>query len=163
VAEGSFRPDLYYRVRVVELKLPPLRERGGDLPLLVEHFLRTFARPGCAPTIVSAAAWLALREYPFPGNVRELKHALEHGVILARGSELDVVHLPEELRSESVLAQTDSTWPLVRVLDECERVQISRVLERVGHQRMRAAELLGVSRKTLWKKMRKHGLLSAGE
>src|SRR5262249_19678207 len=100
IAQGAFREDLYFRLKVFELPVPPLRERGGDLLLLLEHFLRR-AAGGVAPE-VSARALAALAQYPFPGNVRELEHAIRYAVVLAAGGELDLPHLPPEIAGPEV-------------------------------------------------------------
>src|SRR6185436_5715217 len=93
-AEGAFREDLYYRVNVIEIPLPPMRERLGDLSLLVQYFLQRFTPNGRPLPTVSAAAWAAFSQHQYPGNVRELSHALEHAVVLSGGGEIDLRHLP---------------------------------------------------------------------
>jgi two-component system response regulator AtoC len=161
--KGTFRQDLYFRIRVLELELPALRERPADLPLLVEHFLRELT-PAAAttPPSLSPAAWAALGKYPFPGNVRELKHALQHASILARGGEIQLQHLPRDLQGESGAQESGHVRPLSLVLEEYEREHILRTLKLVSAERKRAAALLGISRKSLWKKMNKYGLSNFG-
>src|SRR5439155_23309881 len=90
IAEGAFREDLYYRVNVIEIPLPPLRERVGDLTVLVQYFLQRFTPSGRPLPTVSPAAWAALSHYQYPGNIRELSHAIEHAVVLSGGGEIDV-------------------------------------------------------------------------
>jgi len=97
VAEGAFREDLFYRLNVVGLHIPPLRERPGDLPLLANHFLRAYLPPGADLPQISVRAWQALSTYPFLGNVREFAHAIQHAVVLARGGAIDVEHLPDDI------------------------------------------------------------------
>src|SRR3982750_3781947 len=97
VVDGLFREDLYYRLNVLNVDIPPLRERKGDLPLLVQYYLRKLTKPGKTTPRVSPAAWIALAEYPFPGNVRQLGHAVEHAMVLAGGAEIEVHHLPREI------------------------------------------------------------------
>src|SRR3954464_10614818 len=94
IAAGLFREDLYYRLNVLNVDIPPLRERKGDLPLLVQYFLREFTRPGKAQPHLLPSAWAALAEFPFPGDVRQLGHAIEHAVVLAGESPIDIHHLP---------------------------------------------------------------------
>jgi DNA-binding NtrC family response regulator len=158
IERGTFRQDLYYRVRVLELLLPPLRERPTDLPLLVEHFLREFTPSGGTPAVLSPAAWAAIGRYPFPGNVRELKHAIQHATILARGGEVQMQHLPRDLQGDAGDEPAGHVRPLSMVLEEYEREHILRTLKLVSGERKRAAELLGISRKSLWKKMGRYGL-----
>jgi DNA-binding NtrC family response regulator len=160
---GTFRQDLYFRIRVLELVLPALRDRPADLPLLVEHFLREFTPASAsAPPSLSPAAWAALGRYPFPGNVRELKHALQHATILARGSEIQLQHLPRDLHGDSADESGGHLRPLSLVLEEYEREHILRTLKLVQAERKRAAQMLGISRKSLWKKMNKYGLSNFG-
>jgi DNA-binding NtrC family response regulator len=158
IEQGVFRQDVYYRVRVLELLLPPLRERPTDLPLLVEHFLREFTPAGETPPSLSPAAWAALGRYPFPGNVRELKHAIQHATILARGGEVQLQHLPRDLLGDADDEPAGHVRPLSMVIEEYEREHILRTLKLVQGERKRAAELLGISRKSLWKKMGRYGL-----
>ena len=100
VRQGLFREDLYYRLKVLSLDVPPLRERRGDLPILVEHFLKQFTAngtEGCEHPTITAGALAALAAYSYPGNVRELEHALQHAAVLANGQGIDLEHLPPEL------------------------------------------------------------------
>jgi two-component system response regulator AtoC len=159
IEQGGFRQDLYFRIRVLELVLPALRDRPTDLPILVEHFLREFTPPAAtSPISLSPAAWAALGRYPFPGNVRELKHALQHATILARGGEIQLQHLPRDLQGDADDEPAGHLRPLSMVLEEYEREHILRTLKTVEGERKRAADLLGISRKSLWKKMAKYGL-----
>jgi DNA-binding NtrC family response regulator len=158
VADGRFREDLYYRIKVFDLHLPTLRERRGDLPLLVEQFLREFRPDEHELPTLSPAAWAALREYPFPGNVRELRHAIQHASILARGTELDVHHLPPEISGKPEIPGEARPHSLVEAMEEYEKELITRTIRGTGERRQRAAKLLGISRKSLWKKLTKYGL-----
>jgi DNA-binding NtrC family response regulator len=160
VAEGRFREDLYYRIKVFDLHLPPLRERRGDLAVLVEQMLRDLASDA-APRAISASAWAALGAYDFPGNIRELGHALQHASILARGGEIQVSHLPPEIAGASTEARPDGDEParsLVEAMERYEKQLILRTIRGTGERRQRAAKLLGISRKSLWKKLTKYGL-----
>ena len=161
IAEGGFREDLYFRLHVVVLEVPPLRDRRGDLPLLVQHFLRKLAGPdpSAEPASLSLAAWSALARYPFPGNVRELAHALEHGVLLSGGKPIDREHLPRDIVGTD--GASESTPPIASLSSaakEFEREYLLRALSQAEGKRVRAAELLGISRKTLWEKLRTHGI-----
>jgi DNA-binding NtrC family response regulator len=156
--EVSFRQDLYYRIKVFELRLPPLRDRLSDLPILVEQFLREFTAPGQTPPSLAPTAWAALRGYSYPGNVRELKHAIQHATILAHGQEIRVHHLPSEFRGNTGGLASERVEPLAVVMAQFERDYIERTLELAGGERLKAAEMLGISRKNLWEKLVKHGL-----
>jgi DNA-binding NtrC family response regulator len=164
VAEGRFREDLYYRVRVLELVVPPLRDRRTDIPLLLQHFLEKYATAGREPPSVSPAAWSAICDYAFPGNVRELEHAVRHALVYARGREIDLSHLPRELVPTPTLqpppAPISEPGPVpVRALSDAladfELEYLLRAVEAAGGSKTKAAQLLGVSRKTLWHKLTK--------
>jgi DNA-binding NtrC family response regulator len=163
IAAGAFREDLYYRLNVLDVTIPALRERRGDLPLLIQHYLRRFAADGQPAPVMSPRAFAALCEYRFPGNVRELAHAIEHAVVLARGGEIDLEHLPADITgAEPAGSPTlDQPRPLALATKEFEREYLARTLTFTGGKRARAAALLGISRKTLWEKLRAHGLHGA--
>jgi DNA-binding NtrC family response regulator len=166
IAEGAFREDLYYRVNVIEIPLPPLRERPGDLSLLVHYFLRQFIPPGRPLPTVSPAAWAALSQYHYPGNVRELSHALEHAVVLSGGAEIDVRHLPVGISNQgATTVEAGGVAPEIRplhiALREFEREYLLRAMAQASSKRVRAAEMLGISRKSLWEKLRLHGISDA--
>ncbi len=154
IAEGRFREDLYYRIKVFQLDVPPLRGRRQDVPLLVAHFAQ-----GADPVELSARAWAILMHYPFPGNVRELGHAIQHAVVLAQGGRIEPEHFPEELR-EVWSGPTDDgePLPLSAAARQFEREYILQAMRRVEGSRTRAAQALGISRKALWAKLRLHGL-----
>ncbi len=159
---GSFREDLFYRINVIEVHLPPLRERPGDLPLLLRHFIQRFLAPGAPVPNVSPAAWAALVQYGFPGNVRELSHAVEHALVLSGGKEIDLQHLPPTMADGAAngpLVGPAPTMirPLQTALREFELQYLKRALKAVDGKRTRAAEILGISRKTLWEKLRYGG------
>jgi DNA-binding NtrC family response regulator len=159
VAEGRFREDLYQRLKVFDLRLPPLRERKGDLPLLVEQFLRELTAEGEPPGL-SSSAWAALDAHSFPGNVRELRHAIQHASILARGEEIQLAHLPPEIAGRGADASGSDAGghSLVEAMEQYEKEIIMRTIRGTGERRQRAAKLLGISRKSLWKKLTKYGL-----
>ncbi|MBS2017367.1 MAG: sigma 54-interacting transcriptional regulator, partial [Deltaproteobacteria bacterium] len=159
VALGELREDLYFRLNVLDLAIPPLRERRADLPLLLAHFLRRFY-PGRVPPGITPRAWAALLEYDFPGNVREFAHAIERAVVLSHGSEIDVAHLPEGIaRSAERAGSADIGFrPLAVAAKEFERQYLVRALRLADGSKTRAAELLGISRKNLWEKLKHHEL-----
>jgi len=151
VKEGSFRPDLYYRLNVFTIHLPPLRERREDIPLLVDHFLRKHAasmnRPAPRP---SAAALDVLLDYPWPGNVRELENAVERALVIGRGPEVQPSDFPFQLHPHEAAGG--------RTLDEVERGHIERVLAECGWNLSRTARTLGIDRTTLYNKIKRYGL-----
>jgi DNA-binding NtrC family response regulator len=160
IAEGSFREDLFYRLNVVGLHIPPLRERPGDLPLLIQHFLRFYLPSNAELPEVSVPAWRALSTYPFLGNVRELGHAIQHAVVLARGGTIQPEHLPDDVSRSTTSAGLEgkALSPLAVVVKQAEREHLLKALAIAGGGRTRAAELLGISRKNLWEKLRAHGI-----
>jgi transcriptional regulator with PAS, ATPase and Fis domain len=153
IEEGTFREDLYFRINVVELQIPGLRERPEDIPLLADHFLAKFRKQtGKAIEQIAPPALAALRKYDFPGNVRELENAIEHAFVMCHGSVIDVEHLPESItrRSRAV--------PGVTPGKRHEKEVIAEALARAQGNRTRAADELGIHRSTLWRKMKSYGL-----
>ena len=154
---GLFREDLYYRLNVLSLDLPPLREREGDLPLLGQYFLNRFHRRGSGPARMSSAAWTALSAFGFPGNVRQLGHAIEHATVMAGDGEIDLRHLPAEITagaSSGALALAP-TQTLEVAKQAFERDYLRQVLAHSDGKRVEATEILGISRKSLSEKLRK--------
>ncbi|MHB1380653.1 MAG: sigma-54-dependent transcriptional regulator [Thermoleophilia bacterium] len=146
IKEGTFREDLYYRLNVIPINMPPLRERRGDIRLLAEHFLARYA-PGKKLT---PAALKLLDDYPWPGNVRELQNTIERSTILCPGASIDADDLPEEVKRGTTASAGAFKLPADGVdMEEVERELITQALQRTGGNRTRAAELLGVSRHTL--------------
>jgi DNA-binding NtrC family response regulator len=164
ISQGLFREDLYYRLNVLAVEIPPLRERRSDVPLLLEHFLRRFAQGRGVPA-VSPRAFAALCEHAYPGNVRELAHAIEHAVVLARGSTIDLEHLPADIAGtpSPPTGPQGELQPLALALRDFEREYLVRALAQAGGKRTEAARLLGISRKTLWEKLRQYGVDASGD
>jgi len=164
VRTGKFREDLYWRLNVIQLNLPPLRKRPFDIPLLTEHFISRYAEvAGEPPLEVSAEALALLTAYSWPGNVRELENVIERAAAMARGATLLPDDLPERLRSgghaTSVLSQARENQMTLRQL---EQTYVAEILRRAGGNKSRAAEMLGLDRKTLYRKLeecREAGLL----
>jgi two-component system, NtrC family, response regulator AtoC len=159
VARGSFRRDLYYRLNVIDIHMPPLRERRADVPVLVRAFLVDIAaRQGKKVPELDAEAVAALAAYDYPGNVRELLHALERAVALSRGRTIGLDHLPPDLQgsraSQAAASPPGDMEPLGEAVAAFEREYIQRALEKAGGHRTRAAALLGISRKNLWERLR---------
>jgi DNA-binding NtrC family response regulator len=155
VRSGRFREDLYWRLNVIRLRVPPLRERAFDIPLLVEHFINKIAAvSGNQPLDVSPEALAILTAYSWPGNVRELENAIEHAVAFARDARLVPEDLPERVRSSgeasAIIARARAQ---ILTLRELEREYILEILREAGGNKSRAAELLGLDRKTLYRKL----------
>jgi len=150
VGSGRVREDFYYRIHVFALRLPPLRERRNDLPLLLEHFLRELGA-GKPTRSLCPDALHALMEYPWPGNVRELRNAIEYSLVMAQGPSIALADLPTEIRS----GRTVRAWTPE---DLAERERLRTALTEAGGNRTRAAAALGTSRVTLWKKLRRFNL-----
>jgi len=163
LAAGEFREDLYYRLNVVTLQVPPLRERPEDIPLLALHFLRRFARELDRPVAAlhPDALWV-LQAHTWPGNVRELQNVIERGVLFCAGDTLGVADLPEPLRqppaSASPAVPFELDRPLPALLDAVEKDLIRRALVKARGVQAQAAELLGISRSNLQYKLKKYGL-----
>ncbi|MGD2152003.1 MAG: sigma 54-interacting transcriptional regulator [Gemmatimonadales bacterium] len=153
IAEGTFREDLYFRINVVTLRIPPLRERPADIPLLAEHFLKKFRAKTRKPIRrVAPEALAALRRYSFPGNVRELENAIEHAFVMCHDEQIELHHLPASITREATAING------VTREKKSEREVILEVLERHSGNRTRAAEELGIHRSTLWRKAKSYGL-----
>ncbi len=184
VEENRFRRDLYYRLSVFPIKLPPLRERQADIPLLVVHFLELYKqKTGRFVSGISRDAMRALVAYNFPGNIRELENAVERAVIIASKRQIELEDLPEaisgktfdfstELRFESINeisekngnSSVNGNGSYARVefempakMDDIERASIEAALEFTNGDKSRAARLLGIGRKTLYRKLEQYG------
>ncbi|HEY8461302.1 MAG TPA: sigma-54 dependent transcriptional regulator [Blastocatellia bacterium] len=155
VRDGRFREDLFWRLNVIRLKAPPLRERSFDIPLLVEHFVNKATEAAKRPPLdVSSEALAILTAYSWPGNVRELENAIERAVAFARGKEITPDDLPERVRtSGGASALIARSVEQNMTLRELEREYILEVLRRTGGNKSRAAELLGLDRKTLYRRL----------
>src|SRR6187549_1680548 len=170
VAEGQFREDLYYRLNVIPVQLPPLRERKEDIPLLVQHFLTKFRADGIAagqsrpPLTVAQDAMRRLMAYAWPGNVRQLENAIERAVAISAGrTQIDAADLPVEIQQAqepalpSTVSLPEDGLDLDAFVAHVERELIERSLERTGGNKGRAAKLLNLKRTTLVEKLKRHG------
>jgi two-component system response regulator HydG len=157
IRRGNFRSDLFYRLNVIALNLPALRERRDDLLLLLEAFLQTMAtEAGSEPKALSSEALDAVMVYEWPGNVRELENALEHAVVLSRGNLIEAGALPERItrrRKEPLVAERSFRNPTLEVI---ERAYIMWVLQAEGGNKTRAAEVLGIDPSTLYRKLSRY-------
>ena len=167
IAAGVFRSDLYHRLKVVTVPIPPLRARAGDIPLLIEHFVKQFAkRHGKAVKGVSLPARVKLGSYPWPGNVRQLRNVVESMVVVDCDEMLDVDDLPLELEPD--LPATMVAGPVTmeaglaalvgKPLEEIERIFITETLRLTGGNREQAAALLGIGERTLYRKIKEYNL-----
>jgi DNA-binding NtrC family response regulator len=160
IEEGRFREDLFFRINVIQIEIPPLRARGADVLLLAQQFVRRSCTRAHKPLLgLSPAAAERLLAYPWPGNVRELQNCMERAVTLARYDNLVVEDLPEQVRayrSSHVLVTSDDPSALVP-LEEVERRYILRVMDAVGGNKTLAARVLGLDRKTLYRKLERFG------
>ena len=159
LASGEMREDFYYRIRVFEITLPPLRNRREDLPLLVNHFIAEASRVHHrAVKDIANDALQHLMNYSWPGNVRELKNAIEHAFVIVSGDCVTLLDLPSEIR-ESVSKPTSPSTPVpLNPLGQAERQRIEDALSKANGQKTEAAKLLGISRVTLWKKINRLGI-----
>ena len=159
VERGEFREDLFYRLNVVSLEIPPLRERRDDIPLLVKHYLDLFTKENGKDIGITEAAMASLCAYSWPGNIRELRNCVERMVVLCRGKMIDIDNVPVDIRegvtpgiAKTVLAQPSCDL-------ECnEKILIERALNECRGNRTKAAEKLGISRRTLHRKLHTYNL-----
>jgi two-component system response regulator HydG len=164
VSEGRFREDLFYRLNVVEVRIPPLAARREDVTLLADHFLRRFAAKNAKPLRgFSAEALRALEEYAWPGNVRELEHAVERAVVLARGEVLEAADLPEAVRSGPRGVAGQVVVPIGMPMEEVERRLIHETLRHTGGDKTLAARLLGIAARTIYRKLERERGDDSGE
>jgi DNA-binding NtrC family response regulator len=162
IRRGAFRSDLYYRLNVISLRLPPLRERIDDIPVLTEHFLKQLAEQRGQPARrVDPSALEVIKAYDWPGNVRELENALEHAVTLSQGETIVASALPEQITSPRVRPLVHERAPGNPTLDAIERAYILWVLQAEGGNKTRAAEVLGIDPSTLYRKLARYESESA--
>jgi DNA-binding NtrC family response regulator len=162
IQKGTFREDLYYRLNVVTISLPPLRERKEDIPPLIEHFLKKYSRENQKPVVsLSKEAKDLLMNYPYPGNIRELENIIERAVVLCRGDSITTQDLPlnlQESKAEDLMKEMAGGRTLRETLEEIERLQINQALEKSHGVQTKAAEELGISERVLRYKMKKYGI-----
>ncbi len=160
VESGAFREDLYYRLNVVELNMPPLRERGEDIPLLADHFLKKYAKKNNRHIVgFNPLSMDILMRHDWPGNVRELENVIERSVIMARGDVIKSMDLPESLKKGDIEEKTDRIdMSPGRALKDVEKEMILITLEETGGNRTHAARILGISRRTLQLKLKEYGI-----
>jgi transcriptional regulator with PAS, ATPase and Fis domain len=158
VKQGDFREDLYYRLNVVPIRLPPLRDRADDIPLLVDRYLtECAAQHHRGPKEVSREAMRLLRLYAWPGNIRQLRNLMERLVVTVKDTTIQPEHLPEEIRASKEDART-MVVTLGTSIEQIEREVIQRTLKEVTNHREKAAKLLGISLRTLQYKIKEYGI-----
>ena len=159
IKEGKFREDLYFRLNVVSIKLPPLRERLEDIPLLMDAFLREFSQiHNKKVSIISPEARKILYKYPWPGNVRELKNCIESMVVVSTKNAIDVEDIPDHILQRSSETSTVPSLVAGITIEEAERELIKSTLATVGGNREEAAKMLGIGERTLYRKLDRYGL-----
>lgn len=158
VQEDNFRADLYYRLNVIPIVIPPLRQRRDDIPLLVEHFLEKISLKTGAKKNITKEAMNLLVDYEFPGNVRELENIIERAVILQEGEQIDVEDLPEKVRSRTCSRRSLSLDKAQMTLEELEKEYLISVLEETNWQKKKASSILGINASTLYRKIQRYGL-----
>jgi DNA-binding NtrC family response regulator len=157
VRKGTFRQDLFYRLQVIPVKVPPLREREGDILELADFFLREFGRERGLSFQLSADARRALEQYSYPGNVRELRNIMERVTVLAPAPKIQHWDLPAEIRGGGSCGESEED-NLAAAIADAGRKCIQRALQKTGGSKTESAALLGISRKNLWEKMKQYGL-----
>jgi DNA-binding NtrC family response regulator len=155
--EGTFRQDLFYRLHVFSIRVPPLRERREDVPLLAAHFLAAFASRGRGAAALTPAALAALAAHDWPGNVRELENTLERLAVEARGGTIDLADLPPALRERKAPLE-EPLFSGLPSLEEMEKRYLRHVLSALRGNRSRAAEVLGIDRRTLYRMAERFGI-----
>ena len=157
--EGKFREDLFYRLNVVKIELPPLSKRREDIPLLIDAFIQKFnAKTGKQIIGVSEEALRLLLKYDYPGNIRELENIIEHAFVLSRGERIDVDCLPKEITAEQLGIAFSLPYDDKNPLEQAEAKVIEQALKKFGGDRTKAARELAVARTTLWRKIKKYRL-----
>jgi transcriptional regulator with PAS, ATPase and Fis domain len=160
VKEGAFREDLFYRLNVVMMSIPPLRERKEDIPILIDHFLKRYAEEnGKEIAGLTSEAQDVLLKYDYPGNVRELENIIERAVVIAREAVISVEDLPfRETMDVATAGRKDEEGLLRGSVEELEKKLIVEAMEKAGDHQSRAAELLGISERMLRYKLKKYDL-----
>ena len=161
IRRGGFRSDLYYRLNVIALHMPPLRDRAEDIPILADHFLRGSSNGRAAPLRLSDDALAALRRYDWPGNVRELENALERAAILTNDDVVGLDALPARIVEPAAPALVDERPASSPTLELIERAYILWVLQSEGGNKAKAAEILGIDPSTLYRKLNRYGVADA--
>ena len=155
VNDGKFRKDLFFRLNVVPIKIPALRERVEEIPAFIHFYLEHFNRKYSKNKAILHRAIDCLRQYPFPGNIRELRNAIQYAFVLCPGGGIGVEHLPPKILTENkILSRKGAMNPS----SVSEREKLVQILNETGGNQSEAAKVLGVSRVTIWKRIKKYGI-----
>jgi len=160
IGEKKFREDLYYRLNVIEVKVPPLRERKDDIPLLVTHFLKKFSEENTKTLKgVDSGALQVIMQYPWPGNVRELKNVIERAVVLCPNEQITLNELPDKLKNhDSVIKGQEGVSALKTSIDDFEKKLIENAYSAYHKNKEETARMLGIDLATLYRKLKKYGI-----
>ncbi len=161
IAHGKFRKDLYYRLNIIYIEVPPLRTRKNDIPILVKEFIRKHSRHKKNPQSISDEALAKLTKYSWPGNVRELENVIERAMVLNKGDIINLIDLPDALHKAEPVEPGNGKLHLKEALKSPEKDLIKKALDSAKWNRNNAAKILDINRTTLYKKMQKYGLLKS--
>jgi len=159
ISEGKFRDDLFYRLNVVKIELPPLSQRREDIPLLIDAFIQKFnAKMGKQIVGVSDQALRLLLKHDYPGNIRELENIIEHAFVLCKGDRIDLDCLPKEITEDQKVECPSMPLQEETPFEKAETEVIEKILKKYDGNRIKTAQELGIDRTTLWRKIKKYGL-----
>ncbi len=164
IEDGEFREDLYYRLKVIPIHIPPLRERKEDIPLLVDYFIKRFNKKLSRLVEITSEALKCLMDYDFPGNVRELENIIERSVALSTSDTINAYDIVMAVEKDGFISLRDEDIPsLKEVISKTEMTHLMKVLEKTNWNRIKAAKILGISRKNLWEKLKAYNIVSENE
>ena len=164
IEDGEFREDLYYRLKVIPIHIPPLRERKEDIPLLVDYFIKRFNKKLSRLVEITPEALKCLMDYDFPGNVRELENIIERSVALSAGDTINAYDIVMAVEKDGFISLRNEDIPsLKEVISKTEMTHLMKVLEKTNWNRIKAAKILGISRKNLWEKLKAYNIVSKNE
>ena len=164
IEDGEFREDLYYRLKVIPIHIPPLRERKEDIPILVDYFIKRFNKKLSRLVEITPEALKCLMDYDFPGNVRELENIIERSVALSAGDTINAYDIVMAVEKDGFISLRNEDIPSLKdVISKTEMTHLMKVLEKTNWNRIKAAKILGISRKNLWEKLKAYNIVSKNE
>jgi len=164
IEDGEFREDLYYRLKVIPIHIPPLRERKEDIPILVDYFIKRFNKKLSRLVEITSEALKCLLDYDFPGNVRELENIIERSVALSTSDTINAYDIVMAVEKDGFISLRDEDIPSLKdVISKTEMTHLMKVLEKTNWNRIKAAKILGISRKNLWEKLKAYNIVSENE
>ncbi len=164
IEDGEFREDLYYRLKVIPIHIPPLRERKEDIPILVDYFIKRFNKKLSRLVEITSEALKCLLDYDFPGNVRELENIIERSVALSTSDTINAYDIVMAVEKDGFISLRDEDIPSLKdVISKTEMTHLMKVLEKTNWNRIKAAKILGISRKNLWEKLKAYNIVSEEE